>query len=80
METEPESITDIRVRMYREALAQQREINELAEREAEQANEAEADPANEPKEPESDSLTPTRTSTATRAEFLGRERRGGELD
>jgi len=80
VENEQESVTETRVRLYRKALAQQREINELAERETEQAKEAEADPAKEPKEPESDSLTPTRTSTATRAEFLGRERRGGELD
>ncbi len=42
METERESITQMRVRMYNKALAQQREENELAEREAEQAAEAEA--------------------------------------
>ncbi len=40
MKTEPKSITLMRVRMYREALAQQREENELAEREAEQAKKA----------------------------------------
>ena len=52
METEPESITDIRVRMYREALDQQRKKNELAEREAEQAKEAEAATAKEPVGPD----------------------------
>ena len=55
METEPESITQMRVRMYREALAQQREENELAEREAEQAKKAEAEAAKEPNGPQSDS-------------------------
>ena len=57
METERESITQMRVRMYREALAQQREENELAEREAEQAKEskeAKAETAKEPEEPGSD--------------------------
>ena len=54
METERESITQMRVRMYNEALAQQREINELAEREAEKAKEAEAESAKEPEEPGSD--------------------------
>ena len=57
METERESITQMRVRMYNEALAQQREENELAEREAEQAKEskqAKAETAKEPEEPDSD--------------------------
>jgi len=54
MQTERESITQMRVRMYREALAQQREENELAEREAVQAKEAEAASAKEPEEPGSD--------------------------
>jgi hypothetical protein len=53
METERESITQMRVRMYNKALAQQREENELAERKAEQAKEAEAEAAKEPVEPES---------------------------
>jgi hypothetical protein len=51
METERESITQMRVRMYREALAQQREENELAEREAEKAKEAEAETGKEPEAP-----------------------------
>lgn len=54
METERESITQMRVRMYREALAQQRAENELAEREAEHAKEAKADAAKEPDEPDFD--------------------------
>jgi hypothetical protein len=54
METERESITQMRVRMYRDALARQREENDLAERETEQAKEAEAEAAKEPKGPESD--------------------------
>jgi hypothetical protein len=54
VENEQESVTETRVRLYRKALAQQREINELAERKAEQAKEAEAEIAKEPHEPSSD--------------------------
>ena len=54
METERESITQMRVRMYRKALAQKREENDLVEREAEQAKEAEAKTAKEPEEQGSD--------------------------
>ena len=42
MENEPESITQLRVRMYNKALAELREENALAEREAERTKEAEA--------------------------------------
>lgn len=45
MENEPESVTDVRVRLYRKALDQLREENELAERKAEQTKEAEAQSA-----------------------------------
>ena len=54
METEGESITQMRVRMYREALAQQREENEAKAKEAELTNEAEADSAKGQDEPGSD--------------------------
>lgn len=67
METERESITQMRVRMYREALAQQREENELAEREAEQAKQTEAEAAKEPDEPVSDSAHSTAHESSDKA-------------
>jgi hypothetical protein len=62
MDNEPESITQTRVRLYREALAQLRAENELKEQDAELAkepdvelaNEAEAESAKEPEGPGSD--------------------------
>lgn len=45
MENERESITQLRVGLYRKALAELREENELAEREAERTKEAEAQSA-----------------------------------
>jgi hypothetical protein len=54
MEDEPESITQTRVRMYREALAQQREENAAKEAEAQSANELNAQSEKEPGGPESD--------------------------
>jgi hypothetical protein len=45
MEVEPESVTQTRVRLYREALAQLREENEAKAKEAELTKEAEADSA-----------------------------------
>jgi hypothetical protein len=47
MEAEPESVTQTRVRLYREALAQLREENEAKAKEAELTKEAEADSAKE---------------------------------
>ena len=54
MENERESITQTRVRLYREALAQQREENELKEAEAQSANEPDAESEKEPNGPGSD--------------------------
>jgi hypothetical protein len=54
METERESITQTRVRMYREALAQQREENAAKEAEAQSAKELEAQSEKEPDGPGSD--------------------------
>lgn len=56
MEKERESITQMRVGLYRKALNQLREDNELAEREAE-LKEAEARSGKEPDEPGSDHAT-----------------------
>jgi hypothetical protein len=61
MEKKHEDPTDVRVRLYRKALAQLKEVNERKEREAEQkerqakhAKEAEADTVKEPHEPSTD--------------------------
>ena len=82
MENRPESVTDVRVRLYREALDQLREENELAEREAAATKEPEEQSAKEPndetgeaREPiDEDSEAPAAPGTTgtTRAQFLGR--------
>jgi hypothetical protein len=78
MKNEPESVTDVRVRLYRKALAQLREENELAEREAERTKEAEEQSAKEPKTETAEGPEepiepdPKAQKGATRAEFLGR--------
>ena len=54
MENERESITQTRVRLYREALAQQREENALKEAEAQSAKEPDPESEKEPDGPGSD--------------------------
>jgi len=63
MENERESITQVRVGLYRKALDQLREENELAEREAERTKEAEARSAKDPD-----------AETATKADKAGSDR------
>ena len=66
MENERESITQVRVGLYRKALDQLREENELAEREAERTKEAEAQSAKD-----------TDAEAATKAGEGGSDRDGG---
>ena len=54
MENEPETVTQTRVRLYREALAQLREENALKEAEAAGTKKAEAESEKGPEEPGSD--------------------------
>jgi hypothetical protein len=71
METERESITQTRVRLYREALAQQREENAAKEAEAQSAKELEAESQEKPDGPESDHADSTADGEATRRKILG---------
>ncbi len=57
MENEPETITQTRVRLYREALAQLREENALKEAEAATSKKNEAEKAPEEPRPDHDDTT-----------------------
>ena len=67
METEPESITQTRVRLYRKALAQQREQNAAKEAEAQSAKKPEAETAKGQDEPGSDRAHSTAHEDSDRA-------------
>lgn len=71
METERESITQTRVRLYNKALAQQREENAAKEAEAQSAKELEAESEEKPDEPESDHAGSAEDGKATRRKILG---------
>lgn len=71
METDRESITETRVRLYRKALAQQREENAAKEAEAQSAREQEAESEGKPDGPESDQANSAARGEATRRKILG---------
>jgi hypothetical protein len=67
MEAEPESVTQTRVRLYREALAQLREENEAKVKKAELTKEAEAESAKGRDEPGSERVQSTTREDSDKA-------------